>query len=246
MGKRKGKQLSSKDLRHLKEFGEAHPADVEDAKKRQKLQNEKDLGISSRKIIKAKPRDPLAKLISVEKGEKFPEPEIPEINENEASDSEPESDPDDLTREDLLELLKRESETERTYAENQIIDGGNTDQNELEIDNDDEDREAENTWLTHVTTEISDSDIIHIEDKKTYQSEKIGFQFYTKCKNSTPECFKDKKLEVFDDIDSLHIRDRLRRNMKKLETKEKELFSIFHQYKGRFQVSFKKFLKRIL
>ena len=86
MGKRKGKQLSSKDLRHLKEFGEAHPADVEDAKKRQKLQNEKDLGISSRKIIKAKPRDPLAKLISVEKGEKFPEPEIPETNENEASE----------------------------------------------------------------------------------------------------------------------------------------------------------------
>ena len=85
--------------------------------------------------------------------------------------------------------------------------------------------------LSHMESEVSDSDILHIDDKKSHQSETFSFQFYTRCRYSRPLC-TSKKIEMFEDIDGLHVKERLLRNLKKMESREKELFSVFHQYHG--------------
>ena len=83
-----------------------------------------------------------------------------------------------------------------------------------------------------MNTQVTDSDIINIEDRKSYLNKKISLEFYDKSRASLPKNKTDSNFDVFKDIEELNIRDRLKRNAKKIETKEKELFSMFHSYKG--------------
>ena len=102
----------------------------------------------------------------------------------------------------------------------------------LEIEEDEEDLSSEDTWKKRMNEEVTDSDIINIEDRKSYISKKISFEFYDKSRAYLPKTQADSSFEVFKDLEELNIRDRLKRNMKKVETKEQELFSMFHSYKG--------------
>jgi len=66
-----------------------------------------------------------------------------------------------------------------------------------------------------------------------YDIKKFGFQCYDRCRYFAPKNYEKSKLENFDDLQELNIKERLLRNIKKMENREKELFSVFHQYKGK-------------
>ena len=115
MGKKRPSGISKKDLKHLKDFGEAHPADVESKIKRKKFENDTKLGVAQRRIIKAKSREkPNFENINF-KNSKNEEKIIEESSEN--SESDEEINPEEaFTRGDLLELLKRETEQEKEFC----------------------------------------------------------------------------------------------------------------------------------
>lgn len=234
MGKKRSAQkINKKDLKHLKDFGELHPADVESNLKRLKFNEDKQLGTAQRRIIKAKSRLPAGHPLipKVEKSQKSkPKNRTAEADDESDDESDTEQAEELLTPGDLLELLKRETDEERIEVEAHLAD----DKAELELEDELDNRDAEDTWKGHVAKVITDSDILQIDDKKSYSVEKLAFQHYNRCRHLTPASKEKAPLQVFDDLDALHIKERMQRNVKKMETREKELFSMFHQYKGTF------------
>jgi len=159
--KSRPKATNRKDLKHLKEFGEAHPADIAGAQRKLEIENAKAEGTYKRSIIRAKAPKGLDGLLGT-KRRKVEEEEIEEKSRSSSeSDGELEFD-DRVGRDELFELLKRkEEDADESDEEAEITD------DEVDEDpDDDEVVEAENTWDTHLNAELTAKQIESISNKK--------------------------------------------------------------------------------
>ena len=85
------------------------------------------------------------------------------------------------------------------------------------IFSDDEEIEAVNTWKEHIE---------HAGDLSVNaKAEKLSLPFHS---NSS---VTGKTIDIFDNLDELHLKKRIQRNMRKMEPREKEIFCAMHQYK---------------
>lgn len=186
-------------------------------------------GTYKRSIIRAKAPKGLDGLLGT-KRRKVEEEEIEEKSRSSSeSDGELEFD-DRVGRDELFELLKRkEEDADESDEEAEITD------DEVDEDpDDDEVVEAENTWDTHLNAELTAKQIESISNKKTYETSKISLSVYKQTIIKTPKNVDLSELRSFEDPRELHIRDRIRRNIRKMDERENNLFSLFHQYKGSF------------
>ena len=144
--------------------------------------------------------------------------------DNEIDEFEYEED-QELTREDLLSLItetKEEQETAEAEISSKIEDDTIEDLNEDEL----EDVDAENTWKMHLEKILEPNDQAgSLILKRT----PCRFPFY---RNSN--FFRrneNDSVSIYENVEDLHIKLRILRNMKKMDQRGKELFSVIHQYK---------------
>ena len=157
---------------------------------------------------------------------------IEEEESHSSSDSADELEFDDrVGKDELFEILKRsEKEADESSEEEVEI----TDD---EVDEDQENEElveAENTWDLHLNEQLTAKQIESISDKKSYETSKVSLSVYKQTIIKTPQNVDLPELRSFEEPSELHIRDRIRRNIRKMDEREKNLFSLFHQYKGVF------------
>jgi hypothetical protein len=78
-------------------------------------------------------------------------------------------------------LLKRETEDEQV-KEAKIVQNND----ELEDEDLEDEIAAEDTWKVNVNKSVTDSDILHIENKSTYKAQKVPFKYYNRSKYYHP------------------------------------------------------------
>ena len=94
-------KLNKKDIKHLKDFGELHPADLESQKKKSKFAKDAELGILQRKIFKEKPKKEL-NIEDDREEERTERKKNKKVEEKIESESDDEIMDESLTREGLL------------------------------------------------------------------------------------------------------------------------------------------------
>ena len=155
-----------------------------------------------------------------------------EVNEESSASSESDDEiemDDRVGKDELFDLLKRRKEDE-DESENEDPDFSEAEEDEGEVD--EEVIEAENTWHTHLNAELTAKQLESVSNKKSYDIQKISLNVYKHTTLKAPRNIDLPDVKCFDDPTTLHIRDRIQRNMRKMDDREKDLFSLFHQYKG--------------
>jgi hypothetical protein len=187
-------------------------------------------GTYKRSIIRAKAPKGIDGLVG-RKRRKMEEEEIEEDSHS-SSESADELEFDDrVGKDELFELLKRKDENADDESEEEVEI---TDDEVDEGQENEEVVEAENTWDAHLNAELTAKQIASISDKRSYETSKISLSVYKHTIIKKPPNVDLPELRSFEDPSELHIRDRIRRNMRKMDEREKNLFSLFHQYKGAF------------
>ena len=177
-----------------------------------------------RKIITAKSN---VNPVLQNKAKKVKKEEVIE-SEDEDEDDEEEEGEAELNREDLLNLI-RETEDERIEAEKELIDDGEEVENIF--DEDETVTEAEDTWKDFLNTKLSSIDYEEIDKKTNYEKQNVRFPFYQNSILYQPKRIATENAHLYENIEDLHIKKRILRNMKKFDDRERELFCAMHQYR---------------
>merc|ERR1711962_95798 len=203
--------------------------DLESEKMKNQIKEKKLDGTYKRKIITAKTINP----VLTNKAKKVKKEEVIEYEDDDEEDEEDEEGEAELNREDLLNLI-RETEEERIEAEKKmedLIEDGEEvenifDEDEVNI------TEAEDTWKDFLNVKLSSADYDVIDKKSDYEKRNIRFPFYQNSILYQPKNISSfGSVNLYENIEDLHIKKRILRNMKKFDDREKELFCAMHQYR---------------
>ena len=126
-----------------------------------------------------------------------------------------------MNREDLLNLI-RETEDERIEAEQELIEDGEEVENIF--DEDETVTEAEDTWKDFLNTKLSSVDYEEIDKKSNYEKQNVRFPFYQNSILYQPNRIATENAHLYENIEDLHIKKRILRNMKKFDDRERDFF----------------------
>ena len=161
------------------------------------------------------------------KAKKVKKEEVIESEDDNEDDEEEEGEAE-LNREDLLNLI-RETEDERLEAEKELVEDGEEVENIF--DEDETVTEAEDTWKDFLNTKLSAVDYEEIDKKSNYEKQNVRFPFYQNSILYQPKRIATENAHLYENIEDLHIKKRILRNMKKFDDRERELFCAMHQYR---------------
>ncbi|CAG5098304.1 Oidioi.mRNA.OKI2018_I69.XSR.g15546.t1.cds [Oikopleura dioica] len=200
-----------------------HPADIAGAQRKLEVEKAKAEGTYKRDIIRARAPKTNEDILK-QKRKKVEEDEANEESPT-SSESDEEIEIDDrVGKDELFDLLKRRKEDD-DESESEEPDFSEDEEDEDQVD--DEVIEAENTWHTHLNTDLTGKQIESVSNKKSYDTKKISLNVYKHTTLKAPRNIDLPDVKCFDDPSTLHIRDRIQRNMRKMDDRERDLFSLF-------------------